>query len=560
MKCRRSGRNVGVHRTKRTRDSWGPPKLAGQIGSFGLILPNLKLVDPSGSRKFPVQLEDFLTDPGLAQSILGFVPKGKFSKLPDWKELSSTFFARLNEQPNCFQVHWPLARAQAFWRTQKRLSGILKFLFSRLERKVPFPVFQHLGLGVIRGFSPFFRKISALPAERAQRVDFDLDYWVPNPSLKKDHLDSFWTRVLQLGHILAEDWEKDPSIIASFETAWPLIRELEIPAAAKVLDELLEEREKFELGAPLGHLWKPEELRWFIEGIRLGAKQVPTKSKLVMPVPDLGLVKTLVREELAEMAAGAGHEINNPLAILTGAIQKLHKDLLKIGGEPGLENLVHGLDLMKRQVQRVRSQIEDLMAFARPPEPKPTLVSGNEVLEIWEAESQSKGFSLVQSKPNKVSKRIRSKRGNSLLTARIDKDLFAKVGKWIIDFASSQIPTGQTKELEIRLKPQENDLLFELEYHLPPPKPSQILHLFTPFFCPKNFARSSGLQLAASRSVLEKMGGRISFGPSSEKGWTNIQIWVPRGDSRANTHSSRSTKNIREKPSIQPENRFRPVA
>jgi len=67
-------------------------------------------------------------------------------------------------------------------------------------------------------------------------------------------------------------------------------------------------------------------------------------------------------EALAEFAAGAGHEINNPLATISGRVQLLLRDetdpqrrqaLLTIGG----------------QAYRVRDMIGDLMLFARPPEP-----------------------------------------------------------------------------------------------------------------------------------------------------------------------------------------------
>src|SRR3990172_5890993 len=69
-------------------------------------------------------------------------------------------------------------------------------------------------------------------------------------------------------------------------------------------------------------------------------------------------------EALAEFAAGAGHEINNPLATISGRVQMLLKDetdperrqsLLTIGG----------------QALRIRDMIGDLMLFGRPPRPRP---------------------------------------------------------------------------------------------------------------------------------------------------------------------------------------------
>ncbi|HEY5315229.1 MAG TPA: histidine kinase dimerization/phospho-acceptor domain-containing protein, partial [Pirellulales bacterium] len=68
-------------------------------------------------------------------------------------------------------------------------------------------------------------------------------------------------------------------------------------------------------------------------------------------------------ESLAEWAAGAGHEINNPLAVITGRAQLLARD------EPDPQRR-RELAVIRTQAQRVHEMIADLMLFARPPEPE----------------------------------------------------------------------------------------------------------------------------------------------------------------------------------------------
>ncbi len=63
---------------------------------------------------------------------------------------------------------------------------------------------------------------------------------------------------------------------------------------------------------------------------------------------------------LAEFAAGAGHEINNPLAIISGRVQLLLRD----EAHPDRRR---DLALIHAQVMRVHEMIGDLMLFARPP-------------------------------------------------------------------------------------------------------------------------------------------------------------------------------------------------
>lgn len=69
-------------------------------------------------------------------------------------------------------------------------------------------------------------------------------------------------------------------------------------------------------------------------------------------------------QALAEFAAGAGHEINNPLATIIG-----HAQLL-LAGETDPERR-QALATIGGQAYRIRDMIGDLMLLARPPAPRP---------------------------------------------------------------------------------------------------------------------------------------------------------------------------------------------
>ena len=68
-------------------------------------------------------------------------------------------------------------------------------------------------------------------------------------------------------------------------------------------------------------------------------------------------------EALAEFAAGAGHEINNPVATIVGRAELLLK------GETNPERR-QALLTIGAQALRIRDMIGDLMLFARPPKPE----------------------------------------------------------------------------------------------------------------------------------------------------------------------------------------------
>ena len=84
-------------------------------------------------------------------------------------------------------------------------------------------------------------------------------------------------------------------------------------------------------------------------------------------------------EALAEFAAGAGHEINNPLAIIGGRAQLLLREI---------EHPEHRrqLGVIVAQVKRAYEMIADIRFFARPPQPEPVMFNLVEELETLVAE------------------------------------------------------------------------------------------------------------------------------------------------------------------------------
>lgn len=95
---------------------------------------------------------------------------------------------------------------------------------------------------------------------------------------------------------------------------------------------------------------------------------------------------------LAEFAAGAGHEINNPLATIVGRVQQL----LRNETDPVRRAALHSIGA---QAYRVRDMIGDVMLFARPPQPEPRMISvaefAAEVIEKFQADPVSAGTRIT---------------------------------------------------------------------------------------------------------------------------------------------------------------------
>ena len=105
-------------------------------------------------------------------------------------------------------------------------------------------------------------------------------------------------------------------------------------------------------------------LVWRVAPIRQGVVLV---SDSAPGEPDGALferrLEQLKLEALADFAAGAGHEMNNPLAVIAGRAQLL------LGDETDPERRA-ALALIWAQAQRVHEMIADAMLFARPPAPQ----------------------------------------------------------------------------------------------------------------------------------------------------------------------------------------------
>ncbi|MFO0917484.1 MAG: HAMP domain-containing sensor histidine kinase [Planctomycetaceae bacterium] len=95
---------------------------------------------------------------------------------------------------------------------------------------------------------------------------------------------------------------------------------------------------------------------------------------------------------LAEFAAGAGHEINNPLATIVGRVQQLLRDET----DPVRRAALHSIGA---QAYRVRDMIGDVMLVARPPQPAPGVISfaplADEVVERFRGEPESAKTSIA---------------------------------------------------------------------------------------------------------------------------------------------------------------------
>lgn len=201
---------------------------------------------------------------------------------------------------------------------------------------------------------------------------------------------------------------------------------------------------------------------------------------------------------LAELSAGAGHEINNPLAIISGHAQRLRKS------DPDPERQ-KALDAILRQSARISEIVRELMQFARPAAPNRTAVDTNEVvaelIEELEEQAEERGIAVVH-------------RGLESGYVDCDSMQLRKMLRNLIRNAIEASPDGGTVRIESTADAEA--VRIAVEDDGPGPKDEAIPHLFDPFYSGRPAGRGRGLGLATAWRLASINGADLRFqrGPS----------------------------------------------
>lgn len=99
-----------------------------------------------------------------------------------------------------------------------------------------------------------------------------------------------------------------------------------------------------------------------------------------------------ILDALAEMAAGAAHELNNPLSVISGRAQ-----MLAAGETDPQKKQIFGL--IQKNAGEISAIIDDLFVFASPPAPRPTWTSHRQILdEAIQLASQKTGVERIDAR------------------------------------------------------------------------------------------------------------------------------------------------------------------
>lgn len=225
---------------------------------------------------------------------------------------------------------------------------------------------------------------------------------------------------------------------------------------------------------------------------------------------------------LAEFAAGAGHEINNPVATIIGYAQQL------LAKETDPERR-QALLTIGAQAYRIRDMIGDAMLFARPPEPRPThedlAQACREVVATLQADLpgsiswEVKAEKAVTIWADAVQLRIVI---SSLLKNSVEAVSGSAAGRIGVEVDAQEID-GRAWG---RLRMSDNGRgLSELERE----------HLFDPFFSGRQAGRGLGFGLPKCWRIVTLHGGRIEVTSLADQTTATV-LWPSIKDENSARH------------------------
>lgn len=214
-------------------------------------------------------------------------------------------------------------------------------------------------------------------------------------------------------------------------------------------------------------------------------------------------------DALAEFAAGAGHELNNPLAVIVGRAQLL----LVRETDP---QAVRSLRAILTQAQRTHRILRDLMYVARPPEPRPRFCQPDEIVRA----------SLRDARHDAEDREVRLAADALEHGARIwaDADGLRHLADSLVRNALEATPKGGL--VRFSSGGDATTLRWSVLDTGRGITAAEGLHLFDPFYCGRQAGRGLGMGLPRAARYVAQVGGEIRWHSTPGQGST-FQVSVP---------------------------------
>lgn len=243
---------------------------------------------------------------------------------------------------------------------------------------------------------------------------------------------------------------------------------------------------------------------------------------------------------VGQLAAGAAHEINNPLTIISLNIQIMERLLEQFKNN---EEFKERLDVIADQEKRISKIIQELMGFARPSQPKFTPSSIAEIAQKVLSVINDR----VSMKKIKIDNRIKD-----LPPVMVDPLQIEQVLMNLLINANHAMPDGG--KITLSAETRDGFAVTHVTDTGTGISEENLQRIFDPFFTTKMEGEGTGLGLAVCNSIIEHNGGALRVRSKLKKGTTfSFSLPIDKG-SRLREMKKALEKNKEEKASAALEN------
>jgi signal transduction histidine kinase len=348
------------------------------------------------------------------------------------------------------------------WNLPDWLTGVLGNL------TLPLPLAESLGA------EPLYYRFTHLALERARRQGFDLGLACPE-------------KAIEAARALGVSTNEEATSVEEMPSTWrdptrePLLLDLLTVAVENRRLQAGELHRRLERDVAALHGALREQVEGEAERLR--------RSKLLA---------------LAEFAAGAGHEINNPLAVISGQAQYLLSHGEEWFAEEPDDTSRKALQSILAQTRRIHGVLRDLMQYARPAAPRPLTI--DLVALVTEVASGLQELAKARQIRLDVTARDRP------IRVHVDPEQVRLALTCLVRNAVEAAPATGWARLRLA-EPKDGKVEAIVEDSGPGPDVEQYPHVFDPFYSGRTAGRGRGLGLPIAWRLACLQGGAVRLEP-----------------------------------------------
>jgi PAS domain S-box-containing protein len=223
---------------------------------------------------------------------------------------------------------------------------------------------------------------------------------------------------------------------------------------------------------------------------------------------------------LGTLAAGIAHEINNPLAYVTGNLEAMAEVVQARGGGPAdRAELSLAINEARDGAERVRKIVQGLRSFSRPEEEKRVALALPGVLEA--------AIRLTANEVRHRAQLVRELGPTPLVVA--DDGRLTQVFINLLINAAHAIPEGHSDANRITVRTRTDTAgraVVEIEDTGRGIAPDLLSRVFDPFFTTKDVGEGTGLGLSICHGIVSGLDGQISLDSTPGRG-TTVRVVLP---------------------------------